>query len=263
MCQLMGMSANVPTDARFSFTGLVERAGHTDIHRDGWGITFYQGVGVQKFPGLNAGAECVIAELIKQQCIKSDIVVSHIRQANVGAITLENAHPFRRELWGRYFTFAHNGQLEQIFGTLSLSRYTPVGSTDSEYIFCWLLGEIARAYPEPPEDPNELYELIYRLASQLHPRGVFNFLFTDGEVLIAHCSNHLHWITRRAPFGEALLKDIELSVNFADETKPSDVVTVLATQPLTCNEVWTQMESGEMVVLRAGELVRRFSPSSA
>ena len=39
MCELLGMSANVPTDIRFSFAGLAQRGGNTGPHRDGWGIT--------------------------------------------------------------------------------------------------------------------------------------------------------------------------------------------------------------------------------
>ena len=45
MCELLGMSANVPTDICFSFTGLMQRGGLTGPHRDGWGITFYEDKG--------------------------------------------------------------------------------------------------------------------------------------------------------------------------------------------------------------------------
>ncbi len=41
MCELLGMSANVPTDIVFSFTGLMQRGGRTGPHRDGWGIAFF------------------------------------------------------------------------------------------------------------------------------------------------------------------------------------------------------------------------------
>ena len=40
MCELLGMSANVPTDICFSFTGLMQRGGRTGPHRVGhrhWG----------------------------------------------------------------------------------------------------------------------------------------------------------------------------------------------------------------------------------
>ena len=43
MCQLLGMNCNVPTDICFSFTGFQARGGATDVHRDGWGIAFFEG----------------------------------------------------------------------------------------------------------------------------------------------------------------------------------------------------------------------------
>ncbi|NLC01734.1 MAG: class II glutamine amidotransferase, partial [Pseudomonas formosensis] len=49
MCELMGMSANVPTDICFSFSGLMQRGGRTGPHCDGWGVAFYEGSGVRCF----------------------------------------------------------------------------------------------------------------------------------------------------------------------------------------------------------------------
>jgi predicted glutamine amidotransferase len=44
-------------------------------------------------------------------------------------------------------------------------------------------------------------------------------------------------------------------VDFSRETTPNDVVTVIATQPLTVNEDWTVMQPGQMAVFRDGELL--------
>jgi predicted glutamine amidotransferase len=52
-----------------------------------------------------------IAELIKRYPIKSRNVIAHIRKATQGVVQLENCHPFLRELWGRHWIFAHNGDL--------------------------------------------------------------------------------------------------------------------------------------------------------
>ncbi|MBC7468860.1 MAG: class II glutamine amidotransferase, partial [Ramlibacter sp.] len=49
MCQLLGMNCNVPTDVTFSFTGFAQRGGRTDHHADGWGIAFFEGVGLRHF----------------------------------------------------------------------------------------------------------------------------------------------------------------------------------------------------------------------
>lgn len=134
MCELLGMSANVPTDICFSFTGLARRGGQTGPHKDGWGITFYEGRGFRTFKDPLPSANSRIAQLVQDYPIKSCAVVAHIRQANSGPVSLENTHPFTRELWGRYWTYAHNGQLTDL-PALADGRQRPVGQTDSEHAF--------------------------------------------------------------------------------------------------------------------------------
>src|SRR5690606_19460764 len=80
MCELLGMSANVPTDICFSFTGLMLRGGKTGPHKDGWGITFYEGRGFRTFKDPEPSAQSPIAKLVQALPIKSRAVVSHIRQ---------------------------------------------------------------------------------------------------------------------------------------------------------------------------------------
>ncbi|RRJ84558.1 class II glutamine amidotransferase [Aestuariirhabdus litorea] len=254
MCELLGMSANVPTDICFSFTGLMERGGKTGPHADGWGIVFYEGAAVREFRDSTPSCHSEIAQLVSHYPIKSCNVISHIRQANSGAICLENTHPFVRELWGRQWTFAHNGQLKGV-KRLPLGCYRPVGTTDSEHAFCWLLGQLRERFPKPPRRPQTLWREIRRLCEQLGAMGVFNMLFCDARQLYCYCSTRLCWLTRKAPFSMAELKDAELSVDFRNETTPGDVVTVIATSPLTENEQWNPMKAGEFRVFRDGVLL--------
>ena len=250
MCELLGMSANVPTDICFSFQGLIQRGGGTGPHKDGWGIVFYEGKGIREFRDPTPSVNSEIAQLVQSYPIKSCYVISHIRQANVGRVCLENTHPFTRELWGEYWTFAHNGQLKNS-GDLALAQDLPVGCTDSERAFCWLLGELRNQFDVPPS-AEALSEFLQPRFEQLRQMGVFNCLLSNGRWLICYCSTKLHWITRRAPFGQATLTDAEVSVNFAGETTPNDVVTIVATQPLTNNEQWVEMQAGELAVFVDG-----------
>jgi glutamine amidotransferase len=254
MCELLGMSANVPTDICFSFSGLMQRGGRTGPHRDGWGITFYEGKGFRTFKDPNPSYNSKIAELVQKYPIKSCSVISHIRQANRGGVKLENTHPFTRELWGRFWTFAHNGQLTG-YQDLDTGRFRPVGETDSELAFCWLLKQMEQRFPEPPTDIVALFRFIAECCATLKGLGVYNMLLSDGEYLMTFCTNNLHWITRRAPFGQASLIDEDVTVNFQEETTPNDVVTVIATQPLTDNEQWQKMQPGESVLFYLGEKV--------
>jgi len=135
MCELLGLCANEPADIRFSFSGLKQRGGKTGVHKDGWGISLYDGRASRTFHDPEASVTSEMAHFFQSTTIKSKIIISHIRQANRGRVCLENTHPFSRELWGCDWVFAHNGQLTGIKKT-PLQFYRPVGTTDSEYAFC-------------------------------------------------------------------------------------------------------------------------------
>ena len=51
------------------------------------------------------------------------------------------------------------------------------------------------------------------------------------------------------------LADDDLSVDFAAVTQPSDVVTIVCTEPLTTAEPWQALKVGEGMLLKAGEIV--------
>ena len=254
MCELLGMSANTPTDICFSFTGLMERGGRTGPHSDGWGIVFYEGRGARAFHDPNSSAQSPLAKWVKAYPIKSEIVLSHIRQANVGAISLENTHPFQRELWGRSWSFVHNGQIPKV-KDIPLRFYLPIGETDSEHAFCWILDRLRKDYPVMPDTNEQWLILVSDICAELAKLGVFNMLLSDGEVLLSFCSSKLYWITRQAPFDQVTLKDTELTINFAKETTDQDKVTIIATEPLTQNEVWKQYESGVFRAFLKGDSI--------
>jgi len=245
------MNANVPTDICFSFTGLIQRGGRTGVHRDGWGIAFYDGKGCRVFHDPSPSADSKIARFLRGYPIKSRVVISHIRQASHGRVCLENTHPFRRELWGFDWTFAHNGKLKGI-KRWPLGFYRPVGTTDSEYAFCWILDQIRKRHPRRPQRKKDLWDLVERLLACVGALGVFNVLLSDSRDLYAYCASDLCWITRRAPFGPASLIDEDLIVDFSKETTPDDIVTIIATRPLTDNETWAIMEPGSLTVFHDG-----------
>ena len=250
------MSANTPTDIRFSFSGLIQRGGRTGPHRDGWGIAFYESRGCRTFHDPAPSSTSEVAKLVESHAVKSRTVICHIRKATgTSKICLENTHPFTRELWGRSWAFAHNGRLKGI-KHWPLGTYRPIGTTDSEHAFCWLLGRVRRRFPEPPEDLGTIARYIGTLCGRIGRTGTFNIMLADSRNLYCYCSTHLSWLTRRAPFGEARLIDTEMTVDFAHETTPKDVVTIIATQPLTHSEPWQAMAPGSLAVFRNGRRAR-------
>ncbi|MDO5626237.1 MAG: class II glutamine amidotransferase [Pseudomonadota bacterium] len=250
MCQLLGMNCNTPTDVTFSFAGFAQRGGRTDHHADGWGIAFFEGSGARLFIDRDPACDSPVAELIRRYPIKSRHVISHIRKATVGEVRLENCHPFVRELWGRYWVFAHNGDLKDYAPPLH-GHFRPVGGTDSEHAFCWLMQELAKAHASVPP-VGELTRTLRELVPQVARHGTFNMLLSNGEALWAHGSTKLCYIVRQHPFASARLADEDLAVNFAEHTTPDDRVAVVATTPLTSDEAWTHFEAGELKVFVDG-----------
>ena len=250
MCQLLGMNANTPTDVTFSFTGFAQRGGNTGDHADGWGIAFFEELGLRHFVDHQRAVDSPIAELIRRYPIKSRNVIAHIRKATQGVVSLQNCHPFVRELWGRYWVFAHNGDLKDYAPRLH-GQFRPVGSTDSEQAFCWLMQELAKAHASVPP-VQELTATLRELVPQVARHGTFNMLLSNGEALWAHGSTKLCYIVRQHPFASARLADEDLAVNFAEHTTPQDRVAVVATTPLTRDEQWTPFAPGELKVFVDG-----------
>ncbi|WP_290870016.1 class II glutamine amidotransferase [Aquabacterium sp.] len=247
MCQLLGMNCNTPTDIVFSFSGFATRSTE---HADGFGIAFYEGRGVRLFVDHLAARVSPVAELIKRYPIKSSHAIAHIRKATQGVVALENCHPFMRELWGRHWVFAHNGNLVDFAPRLH-GAFRPVGDTDSERAFCWLMQELAKSHASMPSVA-ELTRTLAELAPQVARHGTFNFMLSQGDALWAHCSTNLHYLQRQHPFGMARLQDEDMALNFAELTQADDRVAVIATEPLTLNEDWVKMGAGQLLAFVGG-----------
>lgn len=251
MCQLLGMNCNTPTDICFSFAGFQARGGLTDVHGDGWGIAFFEGRGVRVFLDPQASSKSPVAELVRNYPIHSLNVIAHIRKATQGVVTLENTHPFQRELWGRYWVFAHNGNLNGFDPELH-GYFQPVGQTDSERAFCYLMEALRRQFPDGEPSREALFAVIRRIAAEVGSHGEFNFLLSNGTCLFAHCASRLTYLVRQAPFDQAHLKDQDITVDFRELTSPDDRVAVVATTPLTDNEKWVQIDPGTLLLFVDG-----------
>ncbi len=251
MCQLLGMNCNVPTDICFSFEGFCARGGKTDDHKDGWGIAFFEGLGCRVFLDDHPSSSSPVAAFIRQYPIKSTNVIAHIRKATIGPVGLENCHPFKRELWGRYWVFAHNGDLPTLPLELK-GTYRPVGETDSERAFCLILNAIRQQFANRKPEIADLYPVLRSITEEISRHGIFNYLLSDGEHCFAHCSTKLCYVVRQAPFAAAHLIDEDITVDFQELTAPSDRVAVIATTSLTDNEIWTPLQPGQLMVFQDG-----------
>ena len=256
MCQLLGMNCATPTDITFSFRGFSQRAGITSDHCDGFGIAFFEDKACRLFADNQSAVESPIAEFIRNYPIKSRNVIAHIRKATQGKINLENSHPFSRELWGRQWIFAHNGDLHNFKPEL-VGRFTPVGNTDSELAFCYLLEQLVKRFGYVEPTLNQVFDVLLEISPQIAEHGTFNFCLSNGQALFAYAITKLHWLVREFPFQPAQLIDLDVEVDFSELTTPEDRVAVITTEPLTQNEVWTAFQAGEMILFQHGRPIRQ------
>ncbi|MDE2397293.1 MAG: class II glutamine amidotransferase [Burkholderiales bacterium] len=255
MCQLFALDSDKPTAATFSLAGFAARGGATAEHGDGWGVAFHEGGDCRVFMDAGRASESPLADFLCRHPIRARTIVAHIRRATQGRVGLANCHPFRREAWGRSWTFCHNGDLKDFQPRLE-GRYTPLGQTDSEYAFCWLMQELQRSLgDDAAPTPSRLAPRLAELAAQASASGRFNFLLCDGEALYAHASTRLHWVRRRHPFARVRLVDREIEIDLARANRPTDRMVVVATEPLTHGEAWTAFEPGELRVFAGGRSV--------
>jgi predicted glutamine amidotransferase len=258
MCELLGVTSNVATNLAFSFSGFAMRGGKTGPHADGWGVSFYEGCFARTFLEPRPAYSSELREFLRQHPTPAALAIAHIRKMTRGRAAFENTHPFVRVFHGRHLVFAHNGTLPNVRKRALHAENRPIGETDSEHAFCVILEALRAAYPSGfPESPQELGRTLFELGNDLGSDGVFNFLLADGQHLFARCGDDLSYIVRRAPFGHATLVDADVRVNFADamSDNPDESVAVVATEPLTKDEVWQKGLPGTLWAFGAGQLV--------
>lgn len=258
MCELLGIASSQPVDIAFSFSGFLQRGGRTGPHADGWGVSLYERQFARTFREEHPAYASPLARFLHDNPIETRLAVAHIRKMTLGAAKLENTHPFVRVFHKRHLVFAHNGTLPHVRAR-PLHRESPMGDTDSEHAFCWLLERLREIYPSGyPEDAEALGQTMFELFNDLGSDGILNCLLADGRFLFARCGDHLSHIVRRPPLGEVTLADEEIQVNLANVMRGPGPVAVVATQPLTRGEPWVRATPGTLLVFHDGELVRTF-----
>ncbi|CAM4135300.1 class II glutamine amidotransferase [Psychrobacter arenosus] len=258
MCQLLAMNSKKPADIRFSLTGFRRRGGLTDDHIDGFGIAYFEPTGLRHYCDDQSAMDSPIAELVSNLRIKATNTIVHIRQSDDSL--LSNAHPFVREIWGEPWVFSHNGKMtiqdtddsDPIKQGIA-SHYCPVGDTDSEFAFCYLLNQLKDNFEHKP-DAETLYAFLTEQCRFLADYGLFNCLLSNGDWLLCYANTLLFYVTRQAPFGSATLIDAEVTMDFSQVNEADDVMTVVATTPLTQDEHWQQLAVNECLIFKDGKI---------
>lgn len=263
MCELLGMSSDMPATMNLSLGALAAHGGAPSSIHDGWGVAYYEGTDVRLIKDAGPVNDSDWIRFIREHDLRSAIVMAHIRKATMGDIAYRNAQPFARELAGRMHIFAHNGWLPRIADATHMQpgRYFPVGETDSEQAFCALLGRMEQIWRQPGETPplSARLAVVSQFAKELRMLGPANFLYSDGDALFAHGDRRKQAATGKveAPalfFLQSWCRHTAdgfaasgLSIEDADQT-----IAIVASVPLT-GDTWTPLAQGEVIAISKGK----------
>lgn len=240
------------------------RGSQREGNPDGWGVAYFEGADVMLLREPAPAAESPMVKFLNSHAPRSDLIISHIRRATQGDRNLANTQPFQRVLGGQTHIFAHNGFVPPFKLSNSSSWLLPKGDTDSELLFCHLLG-----YLEPLWSRGDIptfekrYEVVKRFAREILECGAANFLYSDGVNLFAH--GH-----RRTIPGDAVSDEPGLYLNLSQSEKRSDMAipcrglrtegscsyqALVTSLPLNDHK-WVPLKAGEIVCFEHGQRIK-------
>jgi predicted glutamine amidotransferase len=260
VCRFLAVVASEPTRFALTLREAPRSLAHlSHEHPDGWGLAAYDDDARrwQLDRGTDRAAHCPrFAEIAGQ--LRGELLIAHVRQKTVGPTRVENSHPFARGRWA----FCHNGTIKDtdaVRRRTSATRLAEVeGDTDSELLFAALLTALdaqgltpERASVEADEAARR--DAICRVTAELAEElrvlavGAFNFLFSDGEMLLAHRFGRSLFVLSRGPRDEVrserrIAIDAELTTEWTQRRR----AIFVASEQVT-DEPWREVTEGSLL----------------
>lgn len=250
MCELCAISSLIKTSSVNSLHEFSQHGGKTGHHCDGWGFAEYNGTTAFIHKESKAAAFSQRLEYINNQKHKSKCVICHIRRATIGEIALRNTQPFVYELQGHSHVFAHNGDLKNIWDEIIFSGDKPVGETDSEYAFYYLMLFIKELWQNNVPTLDQRINTIMQVFTRLAKLGPANFIYSDGDYLYAFANKRIQLSGQIEPPGMYWL------TRQCNDTEGNDQEVILfSSVPLT-KENWQAVPSGQLFIAQTGKLLK-------
>jgi predicted glutamine amidotransferase len=191
MCRIFGCVAREPISVRHDLLEADNPLIHqSEEHDSGWGMAVYKKAEGEdprclRFPEPAHEND----EFVEATNLQGRMFNVHVRRATVGGLSPENTHPF---CLGPY-SFCHNGTILRPQKLLEPGVRKPVGQTDSEHFFNYLMRDF------DPERPRHCLRKAIREIIERSAFSGLNFLLSDGEKLYAYKLGifELHWALRR------------------------------------------------------------------
>ncbi len=265
MPNLLAMSFEGELAPSFDLRCLAE--GH--LLPDGWGLAYFPGgepsAVVLKEPAPPQGS--IRGQLARAwEHLESSLFMLHIRTATWGAVSDANTQPFTRSWARRDWVFAPAGSLARKLGPDDKGIFEPVGSTDTEQVFCHLMNRLAekgwRSLMEA--DLSQIRDWL----DVLNDLGQLTVVLTDGRDLLAYADRRgvpLHLGSIAPPYERVAFGNESLLVDLSARGTKSRKGVVVCTAPLEASEgasapSWRIIPPGCAVLVRQGAVVAEVAP---
>lgn len=231
-------------------------------HPLGWGFGWYphdqQGAIVAKDP-VARNTQVLVDALTDWGNFRSTVFFCKIKGAAAG-YSHHETQPFSRSFAGKDWLFIHNGdldkaELEKLHQDKS-SFLEPLGKTDSELAFCYILGLIqatgARNLADVPS------QTLLGWFQHLDTLGEADMLLTDGTtnlIFQGTKSPHTMHYSRILPSADKLALDSEAAQVKMSDPRDNFRTAFIVTSSLFNSGDWTQMHPGELLIVRSGAKV--------
>jgi transglutaminase-like putative cysteine protease/predicted glutamine amidotransferase len=236
---------------------------------DGWGIGYYPGgepsASVLKEPAPSEGS--IRSELVKAwQHLESSIFIVHIRTATWGIQSDANTQPFSRSWGGRDWMIAHAGSLYRHLPHQEGALFDPVGSTDTEEIFCELLNRIAARHWRSLAETD--LPTLQGWLDELNSQGTLTLVLTDGNDLCVYADRDEPdglFLWQMLPPEDCLVfGDDDLQVDLARrgvKSRKGIVISSTLLEPAPTGRTgWVKVAPGKLMVFRQGAFSADLEP---
>ena len=230
-------------------------------HPFGWGFAWYpndyQGASVAKDPAAR-NAQILTEALMDWENFRSTVFISKILGAAQG-YTNHETQPFSRSFAGRDWIFMHNGDLDKM-NLYKLhankSRFLePLGTTDSEIAFCYLLGLMYESKARKLADIEP--EKLETWFMELDKLGSADIVITDGLTLACYQGTQSQtpiYFTRIKPSSETKIfnsEQVSLEIN---DPRDSYRTALIFSSSKFKHGNWQQMQPRQMIIAKRGAI---------
>jgi predicted glutamine amidotransferase len=263
MCRMFAVRANQATSSAGSLVEspiCLQNQSCCDLrrekHSDGWGIGYYVGDQAHRVRSIHSAYQDREYQDLARN-LASETMLAHVRQSSMGSVAINNCHPFNYRQW----LFAHNGTIygfPQVQDRVRNMIPDPLrreiqGDTDSEHAFFLLLARLQERHPlldktvDLPEVRNAVVSTIQELTKlcpgEKEKRSEFNFMLTDGRMLLASRWGHtLYWLKRQGH--DPLDPDGPVG-----SPAPGYRAVVIASEPTT-SEPWSELLDRSLICVQ-------------